>query len=219
MATIQKNDYLIYKNASGKLERIPVIIENMEITQGKEWGLSVVNPDTKELLGTVTCWKINNKLKFEGLISHVDGKGVGTKLILELINISKNLGADGILIAGASPSPGSQIKKPLTNIPFYYKLGFQAMNSDKHNAIKKLLDEKKDIPLGLNVFTDIELSKEAAAKLEQKATALQQAFEKQNTTNASQTEQFKKATDDLSEKIVLQTAKTKQHKQNKDNNR
>ena len=54
MATIQKNDYLIYKNASGKLERIPVIIENMEITQGKEWGLSVVNPDTKELLGTVT---------------------------------------------------------------------------------------------------------------------------------------------------------------------
>ena len=223
MATIQKKDYLIYKNASGKLERSPVIIENLEIVKGQTGKISILDPNTDKILGSIDYGSatINNEkaLKFEALVSHIEGKGVGTKLILELINISRKIGANGILIAEPGPFSGSQISRPLTNIPFYYKLGFQAINPDRHNAIKKLLEEKKDIPLGLNINAYIKLSKEAATKLEQKAIALQQDFEKQNATNTSGAKQFKKATDDLSKKMVSKTVKAKQNKQNQGKNR
>ena len=209
MKKTQKTDFLIYKNASGKLESFPVIIETTEDGKGITGNLCIYNPTSNELLGTVNyTLEENNKkksLSFEGLVSHTEIKGIGTKLILELINISKNFGADGVLTAKASPyrllESDQKTAKPLTNIPFYYKLGFQATNPDRHNAIKMLLEEKKDIPLGLNAFTYIELSKEAAIKLEQKAIAKQREFEKQNITNTSQVKQFNKAIDNVQEKL------------------
>ena len=173
------------------------VVENLEIVKGKTGMLSLSESNTGEELGFVT-WSLvesdkKKSLNFEGLTSHVEGKGVGTKLILELINLSKQFGAEGVLSAQASFSPGSRTTRPKTNIPFYYKLGFQATDTDKHNEIETILKRGENIPLRLNVFTDIELSKEASDALEQKAMAQQQAFEKQSTTKPLSAEQMKTA--------------------------
>lgn len=195
---INTNDFLIYKKASGELERSPVIIRHNKTAKD----ISLLDPNTGEILGSVMYTdinEINNKkmLKFEKLQSNIDGKGIGTKLILELTKISKELGANGALTSEASPlpNPDAKVKKPLTNMLFYYKCGFQAKIPELHNKIKELLAAGKDIPLGLNVLKDIELSKEAATALEQKAIAQQQAFEKQ---------QIQKATENLQQQINSQ---------------
>lgn len=197
MTSILTNDFLIYKNASGKLERSPVVVEHTKQTGN----LSLLNPESGQLLGTVNYILNTNPLKFEGLESYVNGKGVGTKLILELIKISREIGANGTLIAQASPfrSQVTTVKKPLTNLPFYYKCGFKAISSDRHDKIMELLTKGKDIPPALNAFTTISLSKEAAIALEQKAISQQQAFEKQ---------QIKKGTENLQQKINLQNDAT-----------
>ena len=191
---INTDDFLIYKNAFGELERSPVIIEHDK----KAGNVLLKDPESGQLLGNVNYHLNSKPLKFEGLESHVNGKNIGTKLILELIKISKESGAEGALTAEASPfhSSVSTVKKPLTNIPFYYKCGFQAANPDRHNKIMDFLANGKDIPLGLSVFTLINLSKEAATALEQKAIAQQRAFEKQ---------QIDKATENLQQKIKSQT--------------
>ena len=205
MEEITKEDSLIYRNASGKLESSPVIVE---MSLGKAGYVSLLDPKTHKLLGTVSYelqpTETKKLLKFEGLVSHVEGKGVATKLILELIKISKQLGAEDGLVASASTYNMSATARPLTNIPFYYKLGFQAKNPNTHNEILKSLKKNEPFPLKLNHDVGIELSKEAAAKLEQKAAAKQQEFEKQNETNTSVAEKFEKATEDLQQKLKLQ---------------
>ena len=193
-----KNDFLIYKNASGELERSPVIVENMEIGKGKTGIVSLWEANTGNELGFVTysLTENNNKksLQFEGLTSHVEGKSVGTKLVLELINLSKRYGAEGVLTAQASFSSESKILRPKTNIPFYYKLGFRATDPKKDAEIQKCGD---NIPLRLNVFTAIELSKEAATALEQKEAAKRQAFANQNAPKTLTPAQMKLAKKEL----------------------
>ena len=111
------------------------------------------------ILGNVTFDVRNNKsgescIYFEGLVSNVQGIGVGTKLIKELEKISNAHGFGGRLIATASPMKGLNGK--LTNIEFYYKQGFKAVSPEKHVMIEECLKQNKEIPLALNLFTDIE---------------------------------------------------------------
>ena len=111
------------------------------------------------ILGNVTFDVKNNKsgepcIHFEGLISNVQGIGIGTKLIKELEEISNTHGFGGRLIATASPMKGLNGK--LTNIEFYYKQGFKAVSPEKHNMIEEYINQNKEIPLTLNLFTDIE---------------------------------------------------------------
>ena len=111
------------------------------------------------ILGNVTFDVRNNKsgepcIYFEGLVSNVQGIGIGTKLIKELEKISNAHGFGGRLIATASPMKGLNGK--LTNIEFYYKQGFKAVSPEKHVMIEECLKQNKEIPLALNLFTDIE---------------------------------------------------------------
>ena len=102
-------------------------------------------------------YTISNKnvLKFEGLHSYVEGCGIGTKLINELKKIAQSNGCNKIC-ADASPSTGAG-NRPLTNIPFYYKVGFKATNPETHKQILDCLNNNKPIPYELNFFTHIEL--------------------------------------------------------------
>lgn len=102
-------------------------------------------------------YAISNKnvLKFEGLHSYVEGCGIGTKLINELKKIAQSNGCNKIC-ADASPSTGAG-NRPLTNIPFYYKVGFKATNPETHKQILDCLNNNKPIPYELNFFTHIEL--------------------------------------------------------------
>lgn len=97
-----------------------------------------------------------NVLKFEGLHSNVEGCGLGTRLITELKNLAKDNGCNK-LIATASMSTGAA-NRPLTNMPFYYKLGFKASNKDRHNQILDCINNNKPISFELNNMVDIELN-------------------------------------------------------------
>ena len=101
-------------------------------------------------------------LKFDGLNSYQQGSGVGTQLIEELVKLSNSLGAEGRLVATASPL--RMVNGRFTNLGFYYKMGFRAVDESKHLEIQKLLDEGKEIPLGVNAMTDIYLTPDGIQK-------------------------------------------------------
>lgn len=109
-------------------------------------------------LGVVTynLWTLKDGskiLNFEGLHSNAEGLGIGTKLIENLVKVSEELGAEGRLLATASPSPGRA--NQLTNLGFYYKLGFEAVDKQKHAQIQDCIKNNKPIPLELNHNTEI----------------------------------------------------------------
>ena len=147
----------IFDKNTGKV--IKVNPEKIKIeTNG--FGISL-NDEFGNVLGSVQTDKeliVNGKtyLHFEGLKSNVDGLGIGTKLIRELEKKSFELGHEGRLIATASPFPSTGTKKPLTNLGFYYKLGFKATDSKIDKQITQCIREGKDIPLSLNSFVQIE---------------------------------------------------------------
>ena len=103
-------------------------------------------------------------LHFEGLESKLAGQGVGTKLIEQLVQKSKELGAEGRLVAQASPK--KSVSGKLTNLEFYYKLGFRAADDTKHKQILKCIEQGDEKSLlALNVFTDIYLTPEGINKI------------------------------------------------------
>jgi GNAT superfamily N-acetyltransferase len=183
----KKQDCLYYKTSSQVLAAMPVNIERMYVGKDKLCGSINIANDEKNIgdVQYAVCEKSGIKyIKFEGLSSHVEGKGVGTKLILELIKLSKEMGCEGRLTTQASPytshnNPAGENKRPLTNMEFYYKLGFIADDEAKDNEIKSYIDKGERVPLILNMFTGISLSKEAAEELVIKQQKLKDAYETQ----------------------------------------
>ncbi len=149
----QKNiDYNVLKPDLTKAK-----VENSEVIKGQN-GFINLSDEVGNLLGFVN-YNIVEKdgkkyLKFEGLKSNVQGHGVGTKLIQELIKTSEQLGAEGRLIASASPMTNKAGK--VTNIEFYYKLGFKAVDPAKDAEICSYIEKGEPVPVRLNVFTEIE---------------------------------------------------------------
>lgn len=127
----------------------------LELQNSNGEQVGVANYDLREING-------QKVLHFEGLKSNISGAGVGSKLIQELVKLSNELGAEGRVVATASPMMSPDGK--LTNMGFYYKLGFKATDATKDAEIRKLLGEGKEIPVSLNVFTDIELTPDGIVK-------------------------------------------------------
>ncbi len=122
-------------------------------------GTVSINDEFGNQLGIVTFDMRNTHaglpgIHFEGLVSNVEGLGIGTKLIDELVKMSKAKGCEGRLLATASPMKG--VNGKLTNLEFYYKKGFKAVSPEKHSMIEECIQQNKEIPLGLNFFTEIE---------------------------------------------------------------
>lgn len=146
------------KNTEFKLEKnesVPNQCGVLELQDISDKQAGVVNYDLREING-------QKVLHFEGLKSNISGAGVGSKLIKELVKLSNELGAEGRVVATASPMMSPNGK--LTNMGFYYKLGFKATDATKDAEIRKLLAEGKEIPVSLNVFTDIELTPDGIVK-------------------------------------------------------
>lgn len=60
------------------------------------------------------------------------------------------------MIATASLSTGAG-NRPLTNMPFYYKLGFKATDENMHTQILNCISKNEPVPLSLNCMVKIEL--------------------------------------------------------------
>lgn len=123
-------------------------VTNSQVSISDEFGnlLGVVNYDR-----VVNLNDGSQALHFQGLVSNVEGVGVGTRLIEELVKISENMGFEGRLAATAS----SMRADKLTNLGFYYKLGFEATDAQKHSQILDCIQNKKEIPIALNHDVDI----------------------------------------------------------------
>ena len=166
----------------------------LELQNSNGEQVGVVNYDLREVNG-------QKVLHFEGLKSNISGAGVGSKLIKELVKLSNELGAEGRVVATASPimSPNGK----LTNMGFYYKLGFKATDATKDAEIRKLLAEGKEIPISLNVFTDIELTPEGIVK-----NTITKQSSLQDVNNNNIKEKFKEklveiGVDDIEEQTLL----------------
>ena len=168
MTGLKTKDFLYFGSSPLSIVRENVEVENTVIAEGKAGIISLSQGDNKigNVLYSVVEYGEEKFLSFEGLASKVEGKGVGTKLICELVKLSKDLGGKGRLIAQASPfrsqnNSGQDTKRPMSNLGFYYKLGFRADNAEKDKKIKDCIEKGDSIPLSLNVFTNISLSEEA----------------------------------------------------------
>lgn len=104
----------------------------------------------------IRCSNGQEALVFEGLISNVEGIGIGTKLIDELKKLSYELGYEGRLTATASPLRVAG-NKTQTNLKFYYKCGFKAIDPEEHAKILDCINKNEEIPSSLNVMCNIEL--------------------------------------------------------------
>ncbi len=201
MFSFKRKDCLYYKSAHGVICE-PITIESLSYDEEFKNGIVSLNDSSGEIGCVQYCMieKDGKKtLKFEGLASGVEGKGVGTKLILTLVQLSREMGGHGRLTAQASPfillgKFDSKIRRPLSNMGFYYKMGFHADDKEKDNRIKELIKRNENIPLELNTFANISLSEEAAQRLLTRNMQLENAYQKQ------QGEQFQKV---MSQKIVF----------------
>lgn len=131
----------------------------INITDYMNAGLLTIDDEFGNQLGRVAFDMRNTHaglpgIHFEGLVSNVQGLGIGTKLIDELVKMSKAKGCEGRLLATASPMKG--VNGKLTNLEFYYKKGFKAVSPEKHSMIEECIQQNKEIPLSLNLFTEIE---------------------------------------------------------------
>lgn len=197
MFKLKEQDCLYYKSIHGIICE-PITVECVGYGEDGRSGVVFLNGCDNEIGCVQYCMveKDNKKmLKFEGLASGVEGKGVGTKLILTLIRLSKEMGGNGRLTAQASPfiltdKFCNKINRPLSNMGFYYKLGFRSDDKEKDKRIKEFIKRDEDIPLGLNTFADISLSEEAAQRLLTRDMQLKNAYQKQQV--------------EISQKIALQ---------------
>ena len=94
-------------------------------------------------------YKNQKYLFINQIYSHKKYKGIGTELIKKLVQESKKRGCEGRICLNTTttkPEKGSPI-------PFYYKLGFEASNKQKHKEIKKALEAGNKIPASCESVT------------------------------------------------------------------
>lgn len=145
-------------------------VENIVIIKDNCGSLSLTDSSGKTLGSVQYAIKDEGNKKvltFEGLKADIQGQGIGSRLIEELIKVSKQMGAEGRLYAVASPTQAGNGK--ITNIEFYYKLGFKAVNPEIDAEIKSFTDKGEPVPARLNVFTEIELSPSSKIVIKQTA--------------------------------------------------
>ena len=158
--TIQQNEHKIetiinnFSNENGRFE-----ISYIE--RSNTWSLTLREKWTE-------LWNLQFKVRdnciyIDTLISFK--KWSGTELMRKIVELSEALWKWWHIELTASPYiDAGRWKKSyrswLTNLWFYYKLGFRAKDPKIHKKIQEYIDKWEDIPLWLNARTDIYLSDE-----------------------------------------------------------
>ena len=88
-------------------------------------------------------------LSLDILESHVDGLNIGTRLIEELKQIAEKENAELIAEATYAPILGSTQKNP-SNLKFYYKMGFRAIDPGIDKIVQNCIDNNLQIPVSIN---------------------------------------------------------------------
>lgn len=98
----------------------------------------------------------SDSIEIDTIISYQ--KWAWTKLVEKIIELSNSEWKNWKVTAIANPfliSNRRSYRNEITNLGFYYKLWFRAKNEEIHQEIMKYLDSWKDIPINLNINTEL----------------------------------------------------------------
>ncbi len=124
----------------------------------------------------ITCADGKKVLHFERLESQIEGAGIGKKLISELVKKSFELGAEGRIEAETNVSAVKD-GKPLTNLGFFYRMGFRAADPKIDTQIRECIENGQEIPIMLNFGVKLEY-KNTKPEIDRAVADIQSQFNK-----------------------------------------
>lgn len=98
----------------------------------------------------------SDSIEIDTIISYQ--KWAWTKLVEKIIELSKSEWKNWKVTAIANPfliSNKRSYRKEITNLGFYYKLWFRAKDEEIHQEIMEYLDSWEEIPINLNINTEL----------------------------------------------------------------
>ena len=133
------------------------IIDDLEYCLDySNWVISICDVHTHREYGKLEYHIKDEALHIDMIISYQ--KWTWTKLIQQLVEISHSMWLKWVITATANPfvvSDKPSYRRENTNLEFYYKLWFRAVNDQIHQEIMRYLDEWVEIPISLNINTDL----------------------------------------------------------------
>jgi len=151
----QNNSDKSYDETKTYIERDTV--DNLEYCiDYQNWKISISDLSTHEEVGIMKYRTKNKSLHIDMIISY--RAWTWTKLIQKLVEISYSIWKNWLITATANPfviSSRPSYRRENTNLKFYYKLWFRAVDDQIHQQIMWYLDEWVDIPISLNINTDL----------------------------------------------------------------
>ena len=126
---------------------------NIKFAKGED-GKIDIKDERGNLLGVAEFRTNNKEIYIDSIGSFVNGAGIGTRIINELIKIAQKENLKLTATAVACTGFGSS-SKSASNLGFYYKMGFRVTEPEHDRLIRECLDKGIDIPVFLN-SADIE---------------------------------------------------------------
>jgi len=121
-----------------------------------QWLITIKQSDTGQEL-----WKLKYKLRHDSIEINIIisyRAWTWTKLVQKLVEVSRLKWKNGVLTAVATPfmiSDKPSHRRENTNLRFYYKMWFRAKDEKIHQEIMKYLDNWEEIPISLNINTEL----------------------------------------------------------------
>ena len=136
----------IMDSKSGKI--VKVNPDKITINKNSK-GIVRIEDEYNNLLGSIKYVVIHdNTLYFYEFISHSNGLNIGKRLINEIIKIADN--REIYAVANFEPSIGGGSLKPSSNLGFYYKMGFRAIDSGIDKLVRQCIKNNFKIPVSIN---------------------------------------------------------------------
>jgi hypothetical protein len=133
------------------------IIDDLEYCLDySNWVISICDVHTHREHGKLEYHLKDEALHIDMIISYQ--KWTWTKLIQQLVEISHSVWLKWVITATANPfviSSRPSYRRENTNLKFYYKLWFRAIDDKIHQEIMRYLDKWEEIPISLNINTDL----------------------------------------------------------------
>ena len=137
----------IVDSKSGKIVKVN---PDKMVLKNNNNGVVKILDEYGNVLGSVRYVKDPYALYFYELISYSNSLNIGKKLINEIIRMASEKNIPIYAVANFEPSVGGGSLKPSSNLGFYYKMGFRAIDSDIDKLVRQCIENNFKIPVSIN---------------------------------------------------------------------